>query len=83
MRAALRAGDRVHLVEDHGLDPAERLARLRGEEQEQGLGRRDEDVGGVRSIRRRSSAGVSPVRTATESFESSPASGLRRFRSMS
>ena len=39
--------------------------------------------GGVRSIRRRSSAGVSPVRTATESFEPRPASGLRRFRSMS
>ena len=39
--------------------------------------------GGVRSIRRRSSAGVSPVRTATWSFEPSPASGLRRLRSMS
>ena len=44
MRAALRAGDCVHLVEDHGLDPAERLACLRGEEQEQRLGRGDEDV---------------------------------------
>ena len=39
--------------------------------------------GGVRSMRRRSSAGVSPVRTPTTSFEPSPASGLRRFRSMS
>ena len=39
--------------------------------------------GGVRSIRRRSSAGVSPVRTPTESVEPSPASGLRRLRSMS
>ena len=45
MRAALRAGDGVHLVEDHRLDPAERLARLRGEEQEERLGRGDEDVG--------------------------------------
>ena len=44
MRAALRAGDCVHLVEDHGLDPAQRLACLRGEEQEQRLGRGDEDV---------------------------------------
>ena len=39
--------------------------------------------GGVFNIRRRSSAGVSPVRTATESSERSPASGLRRLRSMS
>ena len=39
--------------------------------------------GGVLSIRRRSSAGVSPVRTPTESSERSPASGLRRLRSMS
>jgi hypothetical protein len=39
--------------------------------------------GGVLSMRLRSSAGVSPVRTATESSERSPASGLRRFRSMS
>ena len=43
--AALGAGDRVHLVDDHRLDAAQRLARLRGEEQEQRLGRRDEDVG--------------------------------------
>ena len=45
VRAALRARDGVHLVEDHRLDPAERLARLRGQEQEERLGRRDEDVG--------------------------------------
>jgi hypothetical protein len=42
--AALRPGDRVHLVEDHGLDPTQRLARLRRQEQEQRLGGRDEDV---------------------------------------
>ena len=44
VRSALRPCDRVHLVEDHRLDPAQRLARLRGEEQEERLGRRDEDV---------------------------------------
>ena len=45
MRAALRAGDGVHLVDDHGLDPAQRLARLRGQHQEERLRRRDQDVG--------------------------------------
>ncbi len=45
MRSALRPGDGVHLVEDHGLDPAQVLARLRGEEQEERLRGRDEDVG--------------------------------------
>jgi hypothetical protein len=39
--------------------------------------------GGDRSICARSRAGVSPVRTATESFESMPAIGPRRFRSTS
>ena len=47
VRSALRAGDRVHLVDDHRLDPAEHLARLRREEQEQRLGRGDQDVGRV------------------------------------
>ena len=44
MRAALGAGDGVNLVDDHRLDPAQRLARLRGQHQEQRLGRRDQDV---------------------------------------
>ena len=44
MRAALRAGDGVHLVDDHRLDPAQRLARLRGEQQEERLRGRDQDV---------------------------------------
>ena len=44
VRAALRAGDRVHLVEDQRLDPAQRLARRRGEQQVERLGRRDQDV---------------------------------------
>ena len=39
--------------------------------------------GGLRSTSRRSFCGVSPVRTATRSFDSRPASGPRRLRSMS
>ena len=42
--AALRAGDRVDLVDDHVLDAAEDLARLAREHQVERLGRRDEDV---------------------------------------
>ena len=45
MRASLRAGDGMHLVEDHGLDSAKHLPPLRGEEQEQGFRRGDQDVG--------------------------------------
>ena len=37
-------GDGVHLVEDQRLDPAQRLARRRGQQQEERLGRRDQDV---------------------------------------
>ena len=47
VRAALGARDGVHLVDDHRLDPAQRLARLRGQQQEERLGRRDQDVGRV------------------------------------
>ena len=43
--AALAPGDGVHLVDDDGVDTAEGLARLRGQHQEQRLGRGDEDVG--------------------------------------
>jgi hypothetical protein len=43
--AALRPGDRMHLVDDHGLDRPQRLARLRGQHQEERLRRRDQDVG--------------------------------------
>ena len=45
--APLGAGHRVHLVEDHRLDAAQRVPGGRGEQQEQRLGSRDEDVGGV------------------------------------
>ena len=46
MGAALGAGDGVDLVDDDRLDPAQGLAGLAGEHQEERLGRRDEDVGG-------------------------------------
>ena len=66
VRAALGAGDRVDLVDDHVLDAAQDLARLARQQQVQALRGRDEDVrrvagrsrGGPRS-------GVSPVRLAT------------------
>ena len=45
MGAALRPCDGVHLVEDQRLDRPQHLARLRREDEEERLGRRDEDVG--------------------------------------
>ena len=48
VRAALRARERVDLVDDHGRDAAQRLARRRREHQVERLGRRDQDVGRVR-----------------------------------
>ena len=48
VRAPLGARDRVHLVHDDRLDPAQGLPRLRGEQQEERLGGGDEDVGRVR-----------------------------------
>ena len=50
--AALRPCDRVHLVEDQRADGAEHLAALRGEQQEQRLGRGDQDVGRLAQHRR-------------------------------
>ena len=43
--AALGGGEGVDLVDDDGLDAAQRLARLRREHQVERLGRRDEEVG--------------------------------------
>ncbi len=45
VRAALGAGHRVDLVDDHPADAPEDLARLRGEHQVQRLRRGDQDVG--------------------------------------
>jgi hypothetical protein len=48
VRAALVVGDGVDLVDDDGADVAEVLARFgRGEQEVEGLGRGDEDVGRV------------------------------------
>jgi hypothetical protein len=44
VRAALGAGERMDLVDDHPLDAAERLARRRRQQQVQRLGRGHEDV---------------------------------------
>jgi hypothetical protein len=44
VRAAFRTGQRVHFVQDHGFDPAERFPRGRGEQQEQRLGCGDQHV---------------------------------------
>jgi len=46
VRAALRRGHRVHLVHDDGLDRAQRGPRARAEDQEEGLGGCDQDLGG-------------------------------------
>ena len=43
--AALRACNRVHLVDDQRLDRAQHVARLRGQHQVERLRRRDQDVG--------------------------------------
>ena len=57
VRAPLRTGDGVNLIENHRLDAREHLAGLRGEEQIERLGSRDQDVRGMashpRALRRR------------------------------
>ena len=45
VRAALRAGDRVDFVDDHVLHAPQDLARLRGQQKVERLGRGDEDLG--------------------------------------
>jgi len=45
VRSALGPRDGVDLVEDDSLDPMQRLARLRGQQEVERLGSRDEDVG--------------------------------------
>src|SRR5689334_13103784 len=44
MSPSLRAGNGMYLVEDQRLDATEDLAGLRGQHQEEGLRRRDQDV---------------------------------------
>ena len=94
VRPALRAGDRVDLVDDHGLDAAERLARRAGEQQVEALRRRDQDVRRapgelpallLRACRRsaRRSRSAAPARRAAAPPAPIPWSGARRFRSTS
>ena len=52
VRAALRPGDGVDLIDDQRLDVAEGLARPRGQHQVERLRRRDQDVGRVAQHRR-------------------------------
>ena len=77
VRAALRPGDRVHLVEDHVSIPrsVSRACEVRSRKSDSGVVMRMS--GGVRSIRRRSSAGVSPVRTATDELRAEPGERAR------
>ena len=44
VRAALGRRDRVDLVDDHRLDAGQHLARARGQQEVEALGRRDQDV---------------------------------------
>ena len=95
--AALAAGHGVHLVDDHRLDAAQRLAGLRGEHQEQRLRGGDEHVG--RPGRQRAALGRGGVAGADADPQVGqaggpsppsrsaawrmPASGARRLRSTS
>ena len=84
VRAALRPGDGVHLVEDQRLDRPQHLAGLRGEHQEERLGRRDEDVRRLAQHRARApSAACRPCGRRRAAPSCSPASGPRRLRSTS
>ena len=67
--APLVAGQRVHLVDDHGAHAAQqRPRRRRGQEEVERLRRGDEQVGRLLlRMAARSAGGVSPVRTATRS----------------
>ncbi len=75
-------------------DRAQGLARLRAEQQEQRLGRGDQDLGRVLGLARGARCGVSPVRTSTRGGAqrlaraarrpaAMPTSGARRLRSTS
>ena len=90
VRAALVVGHRMNLVDDDGLDAAQRLPAALGRQQdEQRLRRRDEDVRRMLHHPLPLGVGVSPVRTAVRMAGSMrprsaasaamPASGTSRF----
>ena len=94
VRAPLGGGQRVDLVDDHGLDVAQGLAGLRREHQVERLGRGDQHVGRVaHELAALLLAAVSPVRMPTVGSWSCapsrsaarlmPRSGARRFLSTS
>ena len=93
VRAALGRHERVDLVDDDRVDGAQRLARVRREQQVERLRRRDQDVGRLALEAGAFDAGVSPVRMAIAGVVvrvaarrgalAMPASGARRLRSTS
>ena len=93
VRPALGRHERVNLVDDDGVDRAQRLARLRCQQQEQRLGRGDQDVGRLtlearalasRRVARPHGGGGDDERFAAPACEvRNPGEGARRFRSTS
>ena len=94
VRAALGRDQRMDLVDDDGVDRAQRLARVRGQQQVERFRRRDQDVGRLAlepgALARRRVAGADrdrrrrgTRRPARARDCAMPASGARRFRSTS
>ena len=94
VRPALRPGDGVDLVHDDVLDAAEDVAGLAGQDQVEALRGRDQDVGRVPDEpapvllgRVAGPGGDGDLRSAARQVarppDAMPASGARRFRSMS
>ena len=92
--AALRAGDRVDLVDDHRLHAAQGLAGARGQQEVERLRGRDEDlrralrqrpalVGGRVAGPRGDGDAAAPASPGACPARAIPASGARRFRSTS
>ena len=85
VRAALRAGHGVHLVDDQRADRAQDLARARRQQQEQRLGGRDQDVRRLAQHRRalllRRVAGADRRRAAPSRGRRAARAGSARCRS--
>ncbi len=94
VRAALGRHQRVDLVDDDRVDAAQRLAGVRGQQQVERFGRRDQDVGRLalkaRALGLRRVAGADRdrrrrrrCRRVASATRAMPASGARRLRSTS
>jgi hypothetical protein len=81
--AALRGDQRMQLVEDDARRSSKKRRVLRGEQQGQLLGRRQQDVGRDRALALARVLGVSPVRVSTLIGSPISATGSPRLRSMS